>query len=60
MKRIVSATAAAVILAGAAPALALSAFETLLGQIYQAILVAQLMGLHLAFHGHRHEESRSH
>ena len=36
-----------------APALALSAFETLLGQIYQAILVGQLMGLHLAFHRNR-------
>jgi voltage-gated potassium channel len=36
-----------------APALALSAFETLVGQIYQAILVGQLMGLHLAFHRSR-------
>jgi hypothetical protein len=38
-----------------APALALSAFETLVGQLYQAILVGQLMGLHLAFHGRRQE-----
>jgi hypothetical protein len=40
-----------------APALALSAFETLLGQIYQAILVGQLMGLHLAFHRGRQPQS---
>lgn len=32
------------------PALALTALETLLGQIYMAVLVTQLMGLHLAFH----------
>lgn len=38
-----------------APALALSAFETLVGQLYQAVLVGQLMGLHLAFHGRRSE-----
>jgi hypothetical protein len=38
-----------------APALALSAFETLVGQLYQAVLVGQLMGLHLAFHRSRHE-----
>lgn len=31
------------------PALALTALETLIGQLYIAILVAQLMGLHLAF-----------
>lgn len=36
-----------------APALALSAFETLVGQLYQAVLVGQLMGLHLAFHKSR-------
>jgi hypothetical protein len=35
------------------PALALTALETLLGQIYMAVLVSQLMGLHLAFHGSR-------
>lgn len=33
------------------PALALTALETLIGQLYIAILVAQLMGLHLAFSG---------
>jgi hypothetical protein len=32
------------------PALAMTALETLVGQIYLAVLVAQLMGLHLAFH----------
>jgi hypothetical protein len=31
------------------PALAFTALETLVGQIYLAVLVAQLMGLHLAF-----------
>lgn len=31
------------------PALALTALETLMGQIYLAVLVSQLMGLHLAF-----------
>ncbi|MEW6272723.1 MAG: hypothetical protein AB1689_25890 [Thermodesulfobacteriota bacterium] len=35
------------------PALAMTALETLVGQIYLAVLVAQLMGLHLAFHGSR-------
>jgi hypothetical protein len=35
------------------PALAPSALETLLGQIYMAVLVSQLMGLHLAFHASR-------
>lgn len=35
------------------PALALTALETLLGQIYMAVLISQLMGLHLAFHGSR-------
>ena len=35
------------------PALALTALETLLGQIYMAVLVSQLMGLHPAFHGSR-------
>lgn len=38
------------------PALALTALETLLGQIYMAVLVSQLMGLHLAFHGSRSRE----
>lgn len=33
------------------PALAFTALETLIGQLYVAILVAQLMGLHLAFSG---------
>jgi hypothetical protein len=33
------------------PALALTALETLVGQIYLAVLVSQLMGLHLAFRG---------
>lgn len=33
------------------PALALTALETLVGQLYSAILIAQLMGLHLAFSG---------
>jgi len=32
------------------PALALTALETLMGQIYLAVLISQLMGLHLAFH----------
>jgi hypothetical protein len=36
-----------------APALALTALETLIGQLYLAVLVAQLMGLHLAFHSER-------
>jgi hypothetical protein len=35
------------------PALALTALETLMGQIYLAVLISQLMGLHLAFHGAR-------
>jgi len=35
------------------PALALTALETLVGQIYLAVLVSQLMGLHLAFRGPR-------
>ena len=35
------------------PALALTALETLMGQIYLAVLISQLMGLHLAFHGSR-------
>jgi hypothetical protein len=35
------------------PALALTALETLVGQLYIAILVSQLMGLHLAFSGSR-------
>lgn len=35
------------------PALALTALETLMGQIYLAVLVSQLMGLHLAFRGPR-------
>ena len=35
------------------PALALTALETLIGQLYIAILVAQLMGLHLAFSAKR-------
>jgi hypothetical protein len=35
------------------PALALTALETLVGQIYLAVLISQLMGLHLAFHGSR-------
>lgn len=35
------------------PALALTALETLLGQIYMAVLVSQLMGLHLAFRAPR-------
>jgi hypothetical protein len=35
------------------PALALTALETLIGQIYLAVLISQLMGLHLAFHGSR-------
>jgi hypothetical protein len=35
------------------PALALTALETLVGQIYLAVLISQLMGLHLAFHSSR-------
>ncbi|MBM4244267.1 MAG: hypothetical protein FJ148_10680 [Deltaproteobacteria bacterium] len=35
------------------PALGLTALETLLGSIYMAVLISQLMGLHLAFHGSR-------
>jgi hypothetical protein len=35
------------------PALALTALETLIGQLYIAILVSQLMGLHLAFSASR-------
>jgi len=35
------------------PALALTALETLVGQIYLAVLISQLMGLHLAFHRSR-------
>jgi hypothetical protein len=35
------------------PALALTALETLMGQIYLAVLISQLMGLHLAFHRSR-------